>query len=209
MENPRLVRVCSASSPRESGFSLVEMLVAVAVFMSIMTIALSVLITTIDANRKAQVIKTTIDSVTFAIEDISKEMRMGTNYACLQPGENYSGDCPNGSTAVKFYNNNEKTNIIYKFISENNSGTLKKECEGATCSSIVAEDLISSDSGVKINNMKFYVVGATCEGGGVLCTGGKTQPRVIITVSGTISVKGGSTDFDLQTSVSQRIIKNN
>ena len=180
------------------GFSLVEMLVAVAVFMSIMTVALSTLVTTIDANRKAQAIKSTIDSVTFAIESMSKEMRMGTEYKCSLNGSFpvTLADCANnGGVAVKFKTNGGSY-IIYKF----DGGTLKK-CTDDNC--LTPEDLISKDSGVSINNMTFYVVGANNElNSNVLL---KTQPRVVITISGTISVKSSITNFDLQTSVSQRI----
>ena len=184
-----------------SGFSLVEMLVAIGIFMTIMTIAVSSLISIIGANKKAQAIKSTIDSITFAVENISRDMRMGTGYSCLLDNDTYSNDCPldTGSVAVRYINSSGKT-ITYKFDSSllnSESGVLTKTDEIGTT------DLISSDSNVNIKSMKFYVIGADKEFASMF---EKTQPRVIITVSGLISIKGQTdTTFNLQTSFSQRI----
>ena len=82
------------------GFSLVEMLVAVGIFMSIMTIAISSLISIIAANKKAQSIKSTIDSVTFAVENISRDMRVGSYYQCWD-GQSFGQDCSAGGPAVR------------------------------------------------------------------------------------------------------------
>ena len=194
---------------KNKGFSLVEMLVAVAIFMSIMTVAVSSLISIINANNKAQSIKSTIDSVTFAIENISRDMRVGSGYKCLDSSGNWNITCDliNGSKAVK-YTNSSGDNIIYKFNGDTNKslGVLTREIspcpdKADTC----PVDLISQDSNVNISNMTFYVIGADCEDGGGSCAN-RTQPRVVITASGLISSKGSpDTSFNLQTNISQRI----
>jgi Tfp pilus assembly protein PilW len=188
------------------GFSLVEMLVAVGIFMSIMTIAISSLISIIGANKKAQAIKSTIDSVTFAVENISREMRMGTGYECSIDNITFNSSCLDasnnnvGGTGVR-YINNSKYGIIYKF---SNGVLTRVECPGANYScGLPAVDLISADSGAKINDMRFYIIGADKEFDPIAT---RTQPRAIITISGLISAKGNNdTSFNLQTSVSQRI----
>jgi len=190
-----------------AGFSLVEMLVAIGIFMSIMTIAISSLISIIGANKKAQAIKNTIDSVTFAVEDISRDMRTGTGYECFD-GTNWLQACGlgNGSTAVSYVNSSGKA-VIYNF--DGTKGVLTKtECSGIDICEVTSNntvDLISQDSNVNITGMNFYVIGAFCENiSHPNCTV-KTQPRVIITISGLISVKGSdNTSFNLQTSISQR-----
>ena len=97
------------SNSRKSGFSLVEMLVAIGIFMSIMTLAISSLISIIDANKKVQSTKSTVDSVTFAMEYISRTMRMGTDYRCSTDGSNFQYNCLGGGKAVKF---NYPSNVI-------------------------------------------------------------------------------------------------
>ncbi len=187
-----------------SGFTLIEMLVAVGIFMSIMTIAVGSLISIIGANKKAQSIKTTTDSVTFAMESISRDMRMGTNYKCLLPDNTFSNkNCPldTGSAAVQ-YTNNSGAAITYAFNNKKDptKGILTKtDCSISPCNTA---DLISQGSGVNITNMTFYVIGTDHELDADMTT--KTQPRVIITASGLISVKGSqNTVFNLQTNISQ------
>ena len=191
-------------SKHNKGFSLVEMLVAIGIFMVIMTIAIGSLISIIAANKKAQTIKSTIDSVNFAIENMSEDMRVGVDYQCSVNGKDFSPvnkDCSNGGIAVKFTNGSGHT-VIYTFfgtstdpVTNPSYGILTRK-EGSN----VPENLISQDSGINITSMTFYVMGADHEFPTPL-----TQPRVVITVSGLISVKGSvDTPFNLQTSVSQR-----
>lgn len=194
----------------QKGFSLVEMLVAIGIFMSIMTIAISALISIIGANKKAQAIKSTIDSVTFSVEDISRDMRMGTDYKCSLDNINFSYSCLDsngfnvGGTAVRYINSSGH-NIIYTFNGKTDpaKGVLTKTDLDCGTSPCLAVDLISQDSNVNITNMTFYVIGADHELDTNITT--KTQPRVIITASGLISVKGSAdTSFNLQTNISQR-----
>jgi len=184
------------------GFSLVEMLVATAVFMSIITIAVGSLISLIDANKRAQSIKSTVDSVTFAVENISRDMRGGTEYQCLSDGIYTKSTviCSLGSNAVKYLNSSGDT-IIYTFngVDTTGLGVLTKEKNGAI------SDLISQDSNVNITDMKFYVIGSDNELNPNQAS--RTQPRMIITTSGLISVKGNNSSFNLQTNISQRTRK--
>ena len=202
----------------KKGFSLVEMLVAVGVFMTIMTIAVSSLISIIAANRKAQAIKSTIDGVTFVMENISRDMRIGTLYYCSIDGTDFTqqacldGDGNNiGGMAVRYISGVGKmTTYTFYGTTANiltNGVLIKTSCPtSAYCIPTVNNtvNLISQDSSVNIRNMKFYVIGANCELGGGSCTS-RTQPRIVVTASGAISVKGsGDTTFNLQTSITQR-----
>lgn len=188
----------------KKGFSLVEMLVAIAIFMSIMVIAVSSLLSIIDANRKAQTIKSTIDSVTFAIEDISRNMRSGTDYMCMLQDGSFSKVCSlSGSSAIQ-YTDNTNTIVTYRF-----NGTIANPVPTSPgiitrkIGSLAVEDIISQDTGINITNMKFYVIGSENETNPNMSL--RTQPRVIVTASGLITLKGGgSTTFNLQTNISQR-----
>jgi prepilin-type N-terminal cleavage/methylation domain-containing protein len=202
------------------GFTLIEMLVATAVFMSVMTVAVSALITIINADKQSQNIKTTTDAVTFAIDTMSRDMRVGTNYECMissgagkfapytdQNSGKSTLDCTAGSNAVGYINNsNPNQGIVYTFTpptSANLSGELAEltcDTDFKNCSS---EDLISSDSGANISNVTFYVIGAD---GASLPGLARTQPRVIITASGVIpeTTSTTTTEFDLQTNIDER-----
>jgi prepilin-type N-terminal cleavage/methylation domain-containing protein len=193
---------------KNRGFSLVEMLVAIAVFMTIMTIAVSALMTILDSNKKAQAIKTTIDNVTFVIEDISRDMRMGSGYQCSlsSASTDWTTDC-DGGKAVRFINNSSESNnyIEYIFSTTTDSQSIIKKlaCPSDQYTNCVSSYLISEESNIDIENMSFYIIGATSE----LSTDPtlRSQPRLIITASGKIISKGSEpTSFNLQTNISQR-----
>jgi len=201
----------------KQGFSLVEMLVAIAIFMSIMTVAISSLISIINATKKAQSIKSTIDSVTFALENISRDMRIGSGYECSIDGVAFATKCIDGDgyniggKAVRYISGSSGHEIRYTFngTEDVSKGVLTKtECPTDIYNCPIAVentvDLISQDSNVNITDMTFYVIGADNEFAANMAD--KTQPRVIITASGLISAKGSAgTSFNLQTNISQRI----
>ena len=112
-----------------------------------------------------------------------------------------------GSSAVR-YTNNSGDDVTYQFntIGSNAGALTELDCPAgySDISQCTQADLISTDSNVKISNMVFYVIGANNESNPVQSQ--RTQPRVIITISGFISAKGTATStFDLQTNISQRV----
>ncbi|MBP6858336.1 MAG: prepilin-type N-terminal cleavage/methylation domain-containing protein [Candidatus Pacebacteria bacterium] len=75
------------------GFTLVEMIVSLAVFSVVAVVALGALVKIVSANRKAQTLQTSITNLNFALDAMSREMRTGGAYTCEIGGvANYSGD---------------------------------------------------------------------------------------------------------------------
>jgi prepilin-type N-terminal cleavage/methylation domain-containing protein len=88
---------------KEGGFTLVETLVAVGIFSVIMMVAAGSLLTIIDANAKAQAIKTSVNNVNFAVETVSNALMTAdpATIKCFNP----SGltDCvAGGSNTLSF-----------------------------------------------------------------------------------------------------------
>ncbi|MFA7252447.1 MAG: type II secretion system protein [Candidatus Paceibacterota bacterium] len=174
---------------KNTGFTLVEMMVAVAVFSLVMVVAMSALINVIDANLKAQALKTAINNVHFALEGISKDMRMGSGYECIG-----IADCSDGATGIKYKSPRAFPGgyAYYEFKAGQIWSCLDKSA--ITCNSNTIDSAITSED-VTITNMTFYVINGT-----------GLQPRVVITLSGEAGKKDKiKTEFDLQTSVSQRV----
>ena len=85
-----------------TGFTLVEMMVAIAVFSTVMVVAMSALLIVIDANTKARSLKAAVNNVSFALDSISRDMRMGTEYSCSTGTALPFSDltnCPTGGAA--------------------------------------------------------------------------------------------------------------
>jgi prepilin-type N-terminal cleavage/methylation domain-containing protein len=64
------------------GFTLVEMIVSLAIFSVVAVIAIGALLKVIDANKKAQSIQSSVTNLNFAMESMSRDLRTGTNYYC-------------------------------------------------------------------------------------------------------------------------------
>lgn len=173
-----------------SGFTLVEMMVAIAVFSIVMVTAMSALLNVIDANNKARAIKTAINNISFALEGISKDMRMGKEYGCVDEN-GASVDCETTGNIGISFTSSKTANPVIKYVFKDSQIF---SCVGSACNTFFA--LTSPE--VKLTNVKFYILGV--ESPDVL----NTQPRMLMTVSGEAGTKEKiKTTFDLQTGVSQ------
>ncbi|MEI6528759.1 MAG: type II secretion system protein [bacterium] len=195
-----------------NGFTLVELMVAVAIFTIVATTAGSALMGIISANKKARSIQSAMNDVNLALESVSKDMRMGTDYECSSsdtvPGNYSSPSCPTtGGTLIKYKSNKDANGdgvsdyIYYKFYpaDSTNKGSIRMCAASGSifCNSDSSFSSLTSPE-VNVTKMKFYVVnGGTTSG---------AQPRVVITMSGEAgAVVSLKTTFDIQTSVSQRV----
>lgn len=181
------------NSQRSHGFTLVEMLVSISVFMVVMLVAASSLLSIIDGNNKAQSLKSAINNLNFALESMQKNIRVGSSYHC-----NYSqgSDCPNGDTVISFtsYKDLSGDGIINDIVTYRLKDNSIERCDSTVvaCQSSSSNFIKLTASDVKISNMRFYVDNSS-------------QPRVLITVSGEAGTKDRTkTKFNLQTTVSQR-----
>ncbi|MES3030885.1 MAG: type II secretion system protein [Patescibacteria group bacterium] len=67
----------------QKGFTLVEMIVSLAIFTIVALVAVGALLKITDANKKSQTLKTAINNLNFALESMSREMRVGEDYNCM------------------------------------------------------------------------------------------------------------------------------
>lgn len=178
------------SSQKDSGFTLVEIIVALSVFLIVMTISMGSIIGIFDANRKGEAQKTVMNSLNFVVETMSREMRYGKNYLCLPAGV---PNCPSASSdAISFDTmlSGVSEPITYYF----NAGTIMKIQNGVA--------LPVTGPEITITTLQFYVQGNDP-------APATTQPRVRIRLHGYAgSNPKNQSDFRIQTVVSQRDLNN-
>jgi type II secretory pathway pseudopilin PulG len=200
-----------------TGFTLVEMLVSIAVFMSVMVVAMGSLISIINANRKSQAIKNTVDNITFVLDSISRKVQLGDDYICsngVSIDFSCSGDegcnCSIGGNAIQYYDKNKDKIIQYVFIKspneENGDGNIQQRiCDnlGSICGGFGDwQNLTGPVSNVNIKNMTFYVLGVGANDDSTP-SGDRRQPRIIITAEGLVGSENSGGNFMLQTSISK------
>lgn len=192
------------------GFTLIEMLVSVAIFAVVMVIALGALLAISESDRKAQTLKSIINNLNFALDSMSRSVRTGLNYHCGSAGTlSDPDDCISTPETSFAFQAADGATVRYC----RGNGTL---CNASGTAILRSVSTVNSgafapitSSEVQISRLLFYVIGAE---------GPTIQPKVTIVVSGYVQVSGGATSqtdcgtnsatcstFNLQTSVTQRL----
>jgi len=180
------------------GFTLIEILVSVAIFTTVMVIALGALLAMSESDRKAQTLKSVINNLNFSLDAMSRSMRTGINYHCdvSQTPVTTPRDCSqasSGATSMAFLSAEGQT-IRY---CRGNDGTCDPTGTAVLVSKAGSAYAPLTASEVIVTNLQFYVVGAEDP---------LLQPHTVILLSGEVPVSGSQTSvFDLQTSVTQRL----
>jgi prepilin-type N-terminal cleavage/methylation domain-containing protein len=188
------------------GFTLVELMVAVSIFAIVMMIGVGALLTMVEVNKRAQGINSVINNLNAAVEQMSRSIRVGSNYHCEESSNPppasvlaTTEDCPtNGGELLAFEatGGDDEVNedqVVYRLNGTQLERSLAAGANG-TWVSITAPEVV-------ITNFKFYVTGSTPTSGNDL-----VQPRVLMHIEGTATVQGGPTEFTIQSSVTQRLI---
>lgn len=184
------------------GFTLIEMLVSVAVFSMVMVVALGALLSLSEANRKAQLLSEATNNFNSAIDSMTRSIRTGTSYHCGGGVVSTAQDCTNGSTEFAFLPAGASARTVYEYstsgCTDNGPGCIVRSQDGgSTFAPITSSDIV-------VTSLQFYVVGAPS---GVQSPQSLSiQPKVEILIAGYITLKSGQTTaFNVQTSVTQRI----
>ncbi|MFA6338438.1 MAG: type II secretion system protein [Candidatus Paceibacterota bacterium] len=191
-------------APHTSGFTLIEIMVASAIFIVVMTISLGSILSIVDGNKRILTLASVMNNLNLAVEDMSRTMRLGTTYHCGTGGTlNIPLDCPSGDTfiALEQAGGNSTTlgdQVVYKLIPHSrypgdpDKFQLVKSVDGGN------NFIPMTASEIVITNMKFYVIGSL--------PNDNMQPKVVIVLQGfsgdTIRTQSS---FSIQTTVSQRI----
>ncbi|MEK7133036.1 MAG: type II secretion system protein [Patescibacteria group bacterium] len=184
-------------SARSAGFTLVEMIVAVALFAVVMLVSVGALLSLTAANRKAQALQSVINNLNVALDGMVRSIRMGSDYHCGGGTYALPQDCAVGGTALAFeaFGGNTDDPADQRIYSYDSGAKriYKSEDGGAHAFAITAPE-------VSIESMKFYVVGTA--------RGDTTQPKVVMTVrgiAGATSIKT-QTAFNIQATAVQRLL---
>lgn len=209
------------NNKQNSGYTIIETMISVSLFLVIVTSGMGALLSANVLHQKSQDMRSITDSLSFIMEEMSRNLRTGYSYRCYE-GTSWNSSfaqasdlstaqsCANGKTIV-FENAGAAGNPlvttdqwIYKF--ELASGSADYNLFKSTAGG-------SDPSWVQLNPPEvtfrgvsgFSVLGAEPPSGSPADT---LQPFVSIRLIGRIIIisKNIVTPFSLQTSVSQRLI---
>lgn len=170
----------------QKGFTLVEMLIAITLFIIVAFISIGAILTIFSANKKSQTSKTVVDNLNYTIESMVRNIRFGKTYHC-GTGSPYNTpvNCSSGDT---FFAVQSGANT---YIYRQNGNKIEYSANGGS----TYTDLTPPD--VVISYMRFYVFGAS--------TSDQLQPYVVVVIRGYVGNRPTTqTVFSLETLISQR-----
>jgi prepilin-type N-terminal cleavage/methylation domain-containing protein len=161
---------------RYTGYTLIELMVSIALFAIVMTLVSGAYLIVINLDRQTQSITVGIDNFSFALDAMTRTIRTGTSYNCDSGAQ--AGDCEGGGTfsVVDSYGDTVSYSI--------SKGALMQTTDYAQTGQIVSTALTDSSSITGLS-LSFYTSGAA--------PSDHAQPTVTILISGNISVGPGKT----------------
>lgn len=212
------------------GFTLVEMIVSLALFSIVITISVGALLVLIGTNEQLQGEQTVMTNLSFALDSMTREIRTGTEYFCFRT-QNQNGpnnfvnlsnnidnaevgeteDCQggngNGNAQFRFHG------LVFKeggdSITEDDDRILyyfEKEDNSATATGTIYRRVGAGapqsiiSDGIGIRNLEFFVTGSEPLQG----TNNRFQPTVTILIEAVDPTDPESKVYRLQTTVTQR-----
>jgi len=206
------------------GFTLIEMIVSLAIFTVVAVIAVGALIKILDANKKAINLKTVTNSLNFALESMTREMRVGSKYyinsnanGAIQPNYkpidqnngNKNISVTSGSWVIAFTSskpNPTKTcNLIYAYryfdVSTGNNPPdwRLQKAQQSDCGEPINSGNTNPYTDIVTPDIKFTKVTATVDAS-------RVTPQVELFFQGNSGTKDKlKVEFAIQTKISQRI----
>lgn len=198
---------------KNSGFTLIEMIVSTSLFIITILVVVGALISLESASRKARTIRVASDNLSAALDSMSRNIRMGSAYHCGcgtdatdlpntagdttypdEPRECQSDtDGASGEVCFAFeHQNGDVNDPLDQYVYRLKNSRIQRSTEGGVANSWL--DMTAPE--ITISNLKFFVGGTTI---------GSEQGYVTIVIRGSAGATAKSlTAFDVQTTLSQR-----
>ncbi|MEI8337735.1 MAG: type II secretion system protein [bacterium] len=167
----------------QKAFTLIEVMVSVGIFAIVILVSMTAVLSIIDANKKAQALNDVINNMNFSVESMVRDLRTGYNYCS-------TGCTSNPQNSVTFFSTISNAPVTYSWsanTSNSNFKTIYKTINGST------QSLTSNN--INVGRFDLYITDPTA---------GNGQPIIRMILQATGKVGKQSTEFDLQTLISQR-----
>ena len=183
----RLIKMKKLNN-KQNGYTIIETMISVSLFIIVIMSGMGSLLNANLLHLKSQDIRSIMDNLSFVMEDISRNLRVGTVYHCDEGSlpRDTAKSCPSGAFSIVFkpYKGGLAT---YRF----KDGHIELD-DGINSVAITAPEVV-------ITNTKFIVTGTDA--------GDNKQPKILMTIQGYAGVKlRDQTNFNLQTTITQRIL---
>src|SRR4051812_23311158 len=93
----------------DRGFTLIEMIVSLAIFTVVAVVAVGSLVRVVALNRQAQTLQSSVNNLSFALDSMSREIRQGSALTCISgyAGAPFLPSAPGGTPCTGINNQNQ------------------------------------------------------------------------------------------------------
>jgi len=133
------------------GFTLIELMVSLTVFSIVMVVSVGTLLTLININAKAQALYSATTNLSFALDSMSRELRTGYRYHCVQNGSSFNSlptgtqtqDCAhtNPGEAIAFVREKDAKKMGYRLVEVSGRGVVQQKQDAGAWMPITSEDI--------------------------------------------------------------------
>ena len=190
----RILNKGEASVNPLCGFTLIEVMVSVSIFSMVMLVATGAVFSIVQANKRTHSIKSVMTNLNFALESMTRDIRLGFRYSC-----DGAGDCSPGSV-FQFKANRDVDGGGYNPTDNNDqveyslvSNRIQKRIVGMTPYFITSPE-------ISVSSLRFYVIGTASS------PGDYRQPKVVMVIQGMAGAGTSQSNFNIQTTLTQRPI---
>lgn len=212
-------------SREQSGFTLVEMIVSLAIFALVVTVSVGALLVLVGTNQRLQGEQSVMTNLSFALDSMSREIRTGTFYYCVSsasasslsspfnPASNLDTvfaqsvlDCSNGNNTNARYHGmafveggdsitGSGSRILYFY--DGDTDMVYRRVGGGPAQAIISPE-------VHIIDFEFFVTGSeNLQSSGAAAT---RQPTVTLYIRASENADGTGKQFEVQSTVTQRTL---
>lgn len=162
------------------GYTLVELIVSVAIFSIVMLVAGAAFLTLISLDRKARATNDVVTNLSYVVDSMERSIRTGTGYSA-SAGSSFS------------FTDGQGRAVSYRLVETAGRGQVEQLISGGSWTPL-------TDPRVNVENLVFYPRGTT--------TGDPVQPTVIVTLRGTLKPDPQSdpVEFVIESAATQRLI---
>lgn len=202
-------RACSAKLKQSRGFTIIETMISISLFLVIVMTGMGALLNANLLHQKSQDMRSIMDNLSFIMDDMSKNLRTGYNYHCIDSTDTLMNldtpkSCANAG-GIAFTSADGSKVFSYIILADASGGKIYKSTQlpyNILPPNPASEYVQLNSDEINISSLSsFLVLGAEPPN-----VGDKQQPFAIIKLIGNINYRNVITPFSIQTAVSQRLL---
>ena len=193
--------VLAARANVRGGFTIIEVMISMTIFMVLVIVGMGAVLDAISEHKQSENISTTMDNLNFVMEDIARNIRLGSNFDC---GPVVSGvaptptDCPNPLSASNILSFDDLNGQVLTYTISNPAALVDPNMVLKSVGTAPYQVISPPEVTIDFAKSGFTVRGSL--------PGDDAQPSVVIRLAGYVTYNNIKSNFAIETTVTPRAL---